>query len=196
MLDKRHFYHKRFPSAVRGIYPRFWASRSARATCQPGAATGFVVKVRLKVADEEAMTALGAALGPLLRAGDCVELRGDLGVGKTTLARSIIRARAGEAIDVPSPSFSLVETYEMDTPVHHVDLYRLEGFKQATELGLEDLFDRGIVMIEWPDRAAPLLPADTLKVTISEDGGARLVVLEASTKNWQDRLTSLARGRQ
>jgi tRNA threonylcarbamoyl adenosine modification protein YjeE len=141
------------------------------------------------IATEEEMTALGGRVAPILRRGDCLLLRGDLGVGKSTFARGLIRARAGAPIDVPSPSFSLVEVYQMDIPLHHVDLYRLERFEQALELGLEDLTDSGITLVEWPDRAEDLFPDEALNIQISEAEGERDMAFNWKRGDWQTRLS-------
>ncbi|MEM7739633.1 MAG: tRNA (adenosine(37)-N6)-threonylcarbamoyltransferase complex ATPase subunit type 1 TsaE [Pseudomonadota bacterium] len=131
---------------------------------------------------------LGAHLGHQLRAGDCVTFTGVLGAGKTTLVRSLIRARAGAVIDVPSPTFALVETYEFETPIFHVDLYRLENPAEVLELGLDDMMGDGITLIEWPDRADDLLPFERLDVTISEAGEGREIVMRPKGEEWTKRL--------
>lgn len=148
--------------------------------------------MRLIVSSEDETETLGRRLARLLGKGDCVLLHGDLGAGKTTLARSIIRERAGDAVDVPSPTFSLVEVYDFDTPLHHIDLYRLSGPEQAIELGLEDLFDAGITLVEWPDRARGVFPQNRLDVTITEErDGGRMVEIIARGDDWSRRLEAL-----
>lgn len=135
---------------------------------------------------------LGRALAVDLRRGDCLTLNGPLGAGKTELARSIVRAAAGADIDVPSPTFSLVETYEFDTPLFHIDLYRLDSPDQAVELGLDDMIEQGITLIEWPDRAAAFLPQKRLDITIGQkDGGMRDVQFRTGGDRWADRIESL-----
>lgn len=144
---------------------------------------------------EEDTRAFGARLGDLLGRGDCVLLMGDLGAGKTTMARAMIRAQAGEAVDVPSPTFSLVETYEFDTPLHHVDLYRLDSPDQVVELGLDDLIDAGITLIEWPEKAEGLLPSSRLEITIREGAdGERIVELVPRGESWERRVDVLLSG--
>lgn len=102
-----------------------------------------------------------------LRKGDVVALWGDLGVGKTTLARSVIRALMGEAIDVPSPTFTLVQVYETSLgEVWHCDLYRLKNSQEVFELGLEDAFHGAICLIEWPERLENLLPQKRIDVSL------------------------------
>ncbi|NNU16092.1 tRNA (adenosine(37)-N6)-threonylcarbamoyltransferase complex ATPase subunit type 1 TsaE [Parvularcula sp. ZS-1/3] len=149
---------------------------------------------QITVPNEEAMKALGRDLAPILREGDCVKLVGDLGAGKTTLARAIIRARAGAEIDVPSPSFSIVETYQFDTPVHHVDFYRLEDASEVRELGIEDMADYGIMLVEWPEIAEGFLPKACLTLRISHrEGDARIIELEGDA-SWEARLAGFLGG--
>ena len=117
--------------------------------------------------DLAATRLLAARLAKALRPGDVVGLAGDLGAGKTTCARAVIRALGNES-EVPSPTFTLVQTY--DTPagtVWHVDLYRLEAPEEAFELALEDAFREGITLIEWPERLAALLPRDRLEIRLA-----------------------------
>ena len=107
--------------------------------------------------DEAATAALGAAIAPLLRRGDVVYLTGTLGMGKSTLARGLIRALTTPDQDVPSPTFTLVQSY--DTPAFellHLDLYRLEDSQETLELGLDDALNDGVLLIEWPDRLGHL----------------------------------------
>jgi tRNA threonylcarbamoyladenosine biosynthesis protein TsaE len=98
------------------------------------------------------MEALGARIAGLLRAGDVVALSGPLGTGKTTLARSVIAA-LGYAGEVPSPTFTIVETYDLNPPLVHADFYRLESPREAEELGLDDYRDGAALLAEWPERA-------------------------------------------
>jgi hypothetical protein len=114
---------------------------------------------------------LAELLAYALRPGDVVALRGDLGAGKSTLARAIIRVLLqDEAAEVPSPTFSLVQTYATPRfPVSHFDLYRLGSADEARELGLEECIATGAALIEWPERAEELLPADRIEVHLEED---------------------------
>jgi tRNA threonylcarbamoyladenosine biosynthesis protein TsaE len=133
----------------------------------------------LPLADETATEQLGATLAARLKPGDVVGLKGELGAGKTTLARAILRAAADDPVlIVPSPTFTLVEVY--DTPrgtYWHFDLYRLETPEQVFELGWEEARADGIVLLEWPERLGPLLPKH-LTVTLEIDGAGRRALLD------------------
>ncbi|NOT72880.1 MAG: tRNA (adenosine(37)-N6)-threonylcarbamoyltransferase complex ATPase subunit type 1 TsaE [Hyphomicrobium sp.] len=115
--------------------------------------------------------------------GDVVALEGDLGAGKTTFARALIRALSGGTeLEVPSPTFTLVQSYQTQRfDVAHFDLYRLTDPEEVTELGLDPALQRGIAVIEWPSRAADLLPRERITLTLSDDGAAdlRTATLEA-----------------
>lgn len=129
--------------------------------------------------NEAATETLGATLALRLKVGDVVGLTGDLGAGKTTLARAIIRAAADDPdLIVPSPTFTLVEVYETPRGTYwHFDLYRLEAPEQVYELGWEEARAEGIVLIEWPDRLGPLLPKH-LSVTLELAGDGRRAILD------------------
>jgi tRNA threonylcarbamoyladenosine biosynthesis protein TsaE len=133
----------------------------------------------MPLADETATAALGAMLAERLRPGDVVGLYGELGSGKTTLARGILRAASGDPeLIVPSPTFTLVEVYETGRgSFWHFDLYRLEAPEQVYELGWEDALAEGIVLIEWPQRLGPLLPKH-LSVTLEVNGDGRRALLD------------------
>ncbi len=144
----------------------------------------------LSLPDDSATAALGARLARILGPGDVVALHGDLGVGKTALARGLVRALLGDPEEeVPSPTFTLVQMYEAEAgTVWHFDLYRLDAPDEALELGIEDAFYDGISLVEWPDRLGGLLPADRLDVTLSlsEDGTGRVARLDGRGR-WQTR---------
>lgn len=133
---------------------------------------------RIFLADDAATAALGAEIAARLRPGDLVLLSGGLGAGKTALARSIVRTLVGDAtLDVPSPSFALVQPYEAASgPVLHADLYRLRDPREIDELGLFDRAD-AIVLVEWPERSPDLASLATMSValTVPADGNGRLV---------------------
>ena len=129
--------------------------------------------------DEAATERLGAVLASRLRPRDVVALQGGLGVGKTTLARAILRAAAGDpGLIVPSPTFTLVEVYDTWRGAFwHFDLYRLETPEQVIELGWEEALAEGISIIEWPERLGALLPRH-LSVTLEVDGDGRRALLD------------------
>ena len=127
--------------------------------------------------------ALGATLAEVVVPGDIIALTGDLGAGKTTLARGLIHALCGE-IEVPSPTYTLVQMY--DTPkgeIWHCDMYRLEQPRDAYELGLIEAFDTAICLIEWPDKLGELLPDNCLSIDIGFDGEGRI----ARLSGWENR---------
>ena len=134
--------------------------------------------------DEAATERLGTALAKRLRPRDVVALQGGLGVGKTTLARAILRAASGDpALIVPSPTFTLVEIY--DTPVGvfwHFDLYRLEEPEQVFELGWEEARADGTALVEWAERLGMLLPSERLTVTLAMEGEGRRADLQGDAR--------------
>jgi tRNA threonylcarbamoyladenosine biosynthesis protein TsaE len=136
---------------------------------------------------ESELTALATALAAVLRPGDTIALSGDLGAGKSTFARAMIRALGWEG-EVPSPTFTLVQSYDppdVTVPVWHVDLYRLAGPDDADALGLFET-DAALV-IEWPERLGDRLPADALRLTISGSGDAPRHLTWAAPPAWEDR---------
>jgi tRNA threonylcarbamoyladenosine biosynthesis protein TsaE len=140
--------------------------------------------------DEAATRRLGRRLAGLARPGDVLALAGDLGCGKTTLARAFIRALAGADEEVPSPTFTLAQSYDCESgTVWHFDLYRLEKPEDALELGIEEAFADAITLIEWPERLGPWLPADRLTVSLAP--GDRPTARRASLSgkiSWERRL--------
>lgn len=128
--------------------------------------------------DDDATAAFGAELAAMLVPGDLIVLNGDLGAGKTALARAVIRTLAGDAtMDVPSPTFALVQPYDtVIGPVLHADLYRLGDPREIDELGLLDN-PAAIVLVEWAERAPELLAAASIVVdlAIPTNGDGRLV---------------------
>ncbi len=128
-----------------------------------------------------ATESLGMRLASLLRAGDSILLEGPLGAGKTALARALLRAACGDpALEVPSPSYTLVQSYDSEGFVlSHFDLWRLDGPAALVELGWHEARE-GVVLVEWPDRLGPLAPADALRVRldpVADDPHRRLVRL-------------------
>src|SRR3984893_4127996 len=126
--------------------------------------------------NEEAMHQLVQDIAIALEPGDLITLSGDLGAGKTTFARALIRHLAGDAtVEVPSPTFTLMQAYDLPRfTLLHADLYRLSGPAELAELGFEEVADRAVTLLEWPDRAAGFLPADRLDIalTLSPQHGA------------------------
>lgn len=143
----------------------------------------------LFLADEDQTTRLGQWLAAHLRAGDCLLLEGAIGAGKSHLARALIQARLGRAEDVPSPSFTLVQTYQADVEIWHADLYRLTHPDEVLELGLADAFDTAICLVEWPDRLGKLAPANALRMSLRAEGDGR----RAQITGRADLLAALAR---
>jgi tRNA threonylcarbamoyl adenosine modification protein YjeE len=121
------------------------------------------------IASESALHRFVADIAAALQPGDLVTLSGDLGAGKTTFARALIRHLGDDpAIPVPSPTFTLLQSYELPPfPVVHADLYRLEGPGELAELGFDDLPKGAVVLLEWPDRAAGFLPPDRVDVAFT-----------------------------
>ena len=151
------------------------------------AALPDTLELALRSLDET--EALARRVGLLLHLGDAVLLSGPLGAGKSAFARALLRDMAGDpTLDVPSPSFTLVQSYETARGVvHHYDLWRVEPGPDLRELGLDDAF-RDITMIEWPERLGDHAPTDALAITFTPGpDGARL----ARLAGWPDRLSQL-----
>jgi len=124
----------------------------------------------MQLGDLAATEALGARIAAGLGVGDAVALEGELGAGKTTLARAILRA-LGVTESVPSPSFTLVQTYEtLHLTVRHYDLYRISSPREMDELGLDEALEQGAVLIEWPENASGHLLGDALYIVLSATG--------------------------
>src|SRR3974390_1430086 len=121
------------------------------------------------LANEQATPCFMMDIAAALEPGDLITLSGDLGAGKTMFARALIRYLAGdETIEVPSPTFTLIQTYELPRfTLVHADLYRLSSAAELAELGFDDLPDGAVVLMEWPDRAAGFLPPDRLDITFT-----------------------------
>lgn len=138
------------------------------------------------VQDQEQMAALGGRLAEMCGPGDVITLSGPLGVGKTVLARGFLAA-LGHQGEVPSPSFAIVQPYEeIDPPVWHVDLYRLEDRSEIGELGLDEAAD-GILLVEWPERAGEGAWLDALRLSLDfAEGGARRLTAQVPP-SWEGR---------
>jgi tRNA threonylcarbamoyladenosine biosynthesis protein TsaE len=135
--------------------------------------------------------ALGEALGSRLGPGDVVALFGELGSGKTTLAKGIARG-AGVGEEVFSPSFTLIHEHRGRAPFYHVDLYRLTGAEDVEQLGLEEyLYGQGIVVIEWADRARSLLPAERIDIALDFAGDDRRAIQISGTSERMQKIVGL-----
>ncbi|MEQ1940975.1 tRNA (adenosine(37)-N6)-threonylcarbamoyltransferase complex ATPase subunit type 1 TsaE [Mesorhizobium sp. VNQ89] len=146
---------------------------------KPDASERRVLERRLP--DEQATMRLGEDLAMALRAGDVIALTGDLGAGKTTLSRALIRAMADDAgLEVPSPTFTLVQSYDTRVPIHHFDLYRLTSADELDELGLDEMLATGAALVEWPDRAGDSLPTDAISLEIEHLDDGRLARISGS----------------
>lgn len=145
----------------------------------------------IALADAAATQALGRRLGARLTGGDVVCLAGNLGAGKTTLARGVIEAWTGEHEETPSPTYTLVQTYEgARGELWHVDLYRLKRAQEAWELGLEEAFATAATLIEWPERLEGQLPRDRLDIALSPEGEGRRAALTAHGA-WREKLATI-----
>jgi tRNA threonylcarbamoyladenosine biosynthesis protein TsaE len=134
--------------------------------------------------DLTATEALGSRIAAALRPGDAILLHGDLGAGKTSLTRGLLRALCADPqLDVPSPSYTLVQSYETPLcPIHHFDLWRLDGPNALPELGWDDA-RTDIVIVEWPDRLGAYMPDPHLSITLRYDGDRRIATLTG----WDER---------
>ena len=137
--------------------------------------------------DEKATLAFGRKLARLLRAGDVVTLSGALAAGKTTLVRGVLGA-LGHKGEVPSPSFAIVQPYEaLNPPIWHVDLYRIENASDLDELGLDDIREDGVLIVEWPDHNGACMWPEALALSLEvADNGARALTADVPA-SWEGR---------
>jgi len=146
---------------------------------------------QLALPDEADTAAFATRIAPLLRPGDTILLEGAIGAGKSAFSRALIRARLGRMEDVPSPTFTLVQTYEDPAgDIWHCDLYRLTHPDEAFELGLDDAFATAICLIEWPDRLGSDTPKGALRLTFSAEPTGHAVAIDAPPV-WAARLDNL-----
>lgn len=132
--------------------------------------------ILIALRNEAATIELATRIAPILSRGDTLLLEGPIGAGKSAFARALIRARLGRMEDVPSPTFTIVQTYEdADGDIWHCDLYRLTHPDEAFELGLDEAFESAICLIEWPDRLGDDVPQDALLLSFSAGDGAHRV---------------------
>lgn len=153
--------------------------------------TGPTFTLAIDLADEAATGRLAEDVAAVLKPGDVIALEGDLGAGKTSFARSLLRALAGDAaLEVPSPTFTLVQDYPLRRfPVAHFDLYRLGGPDELTEIGFDAAIRGGAALVEWPDRAGDEMPAEALRLELVQGPGpdARVARLSGPA-SWGERL--------
>ncbi len=171
------------------------ARRLRHRQARVGAGVG-VVMMTLRATTHDALEthALGQRLGALLRAGDVVVLDGELGVGKTVLAKGIAVA-LGITEPVVSPTFTVVREYDAPTPLVHVDVYRLDHVQELHDLGFDDLVgEDAVTVVEWGDRVSAALPSDRLRVLLEPGEGDddRVVSVDAAGITWGDRHDALA----
>ena len=154
-------------------------------------AEALVDSRKIVLPDAPATVALGGRVGARLAPGDVVALWGGLGAGKTTFARGAIEAWTGQPQDAPSPTYTLVQTYEGPRgELWHTDLYRLKRPEDAWELGLEDAFASAACLIEWPERLEGALPRDRLDIAFAPEGEGRLATLTAHGA-WRQKLDAI-----
>lgn len=151
--------------------------------------------IRLTWPDAAATHAFGARLATRLDAGDVVLLSGDLGAGKTALARAVIETACGIK-DAPSPTYTLVQLYETGSgqELWHADLYRIEDESELEEIGLDDAFETAICLVEWPDRLGEWRPSDRLEISITHSAGGMDTAREARITGfgkWESRIDDL-----
>ncbi|GAB1378002.1 tRNA (adenosine(37)-N6)-threonylcarbamoyltransferase complex ATPase subunit type 1 TsaE [Pararhodobacter aggregans] len=139
--------------------------------------------------DPDATEALARRFAPRLGAGDVLLLEGQIGAGKTAFARALIQA-LGMAEDVPSPTFTLVQTYDAGVEIWHADLYRLSHPDEAVELGLTEAFETALCLVEWPEKLGADRPEQALTLRFSVVGEGREVAFLGPSE-WEARLADL-----
>lgn len=153
---------------------------------------------QVRLSSPEATERLAQRVAGQLVPGDVLLIEGPIGAGKSHFCRAVIRfllAKEGRTEDIPSPTFTLVQTYGLrDMEVWHADLYRLTGPGQASELGLDEAFETAVVLIEWPDRLCGGEPGTALRLHLAlldDDADSRIATLTATVPRWQGLLSSL-----
>ena len=153
--------------------------------------------VRLTSTDAEMTHALGRTLASELESGDVIVLSGDLGTGKTVFAQGVA-AGLGVTERVVSPTFAIAREYAGRLPLHHLDVYRLDHMQEAIDLGLEELFDDAVTLIEWGEGVRDLLPADRLELELALDPAdvaaenLRRMTLTPFGPRWSARASAIA----
>lgn len=147
----------------------------------------------MDLADPAATEGLGASLGPALAPGLVIYLRGDLGAGKTTLVRGLLRA-LGHTGNVKSPTYTLIEPYVVSRlDLYHFDFYRFSFPEEYLDAGLDEYFaGHGVCLVEWPDRAAPFVPPPDLEIVLEVAGEGRRGTLRAVTEAGRPCLSAIA----
>lgn len=151
----------------------------------------------LTLSSADATARLAQTLAPRLCAGDVLLFTGDIGAGKTHFARALIQSLLPTPEDVPSPTFTLVQIYEVHQfEIWHADLYRLTSPDEVVELGLTDAFSDALCLVEWPDRLAELAPQSALSISMrmTDDLGQRLLTFSWSDPKWTQKLVGLNDG--
>jgi tRNA threonylcarbamoyladenosine biosynthesis protein TsaE len=149
------------------------------------------VPITLTLQSPEETAALAVRFAKLIQPGDVLLLSGGIGAGKTHFARALIQSLQDNFEDVPSPTFTLVQIYETRAgTLWHTDLYRLSHPDEVVELGLTDVFETAVCLIEWPDRLGTLAPENalTLAFDLADEEGTRYITLSWKTANWDVRL--------
>ncbi len=148
----------------------------------------------LDMADLAATHEFAAKLAALIRGGDCVALRGPLGIGKSEVARALIQARAGAAIEVPSPTFTIIQDYDVEgLTIRHIDLYRISDPDELLELGLEEMpHENEAWLVEWPERAEGRLSGTRLDIILGEGATAEARTARLTGDQcWTSRMSEL-----
>ena len=145
----------------------------------------------LALPTEDATINFASQIGAILEPGDTILLSGPVGAGKSFFSRALIRARTGTTEDIPSPTFTLVQTYPHHAgDIWHCDLYRLGSTDEVIELGLDEAFETAICLIEWPDRLGAEAPKNALHLTFAATDHGH-TVRAAFSKAWQARLDGI-----
>jgi tRNA threonylcarbamoyladenosine biosynthesis protein TsaE len=150
---------------------------------------------QIQLPDAEDTSRRARELGRNLAPGDTILLTGAVGAGKTHFARHLIASLLAAPEDIPSPTFTLVQTYDTERgPLWHSDLYRLSSPFEIEELGLLEAFDTAICLVEWPDRLGDLAPRDALNLTFGDgpDEGARTLDAEWNSPEWAEKTAGWA----
>lgn len=151
----------------------------------------MVKTLSIPLPSEHDTTRIATKFAGLIQPGDVLLLDGEIGAGKSAFARALIRAFAGAEIEVPSPTFTLVQTYTFDAlTIWHCDLYRLSHSDEALELGLDEAFETDVSLIEWPDRLGDLAPKNALRMSFKALPDRHHLEISASD-TWADRLGTL-----